>query len=370
MAERKRRPKTSPEEPALISFEAEPDDEADRELFDVPVSDLARGKTDWFWPDRLEWGTVAFIQGEKGAGKSTWLRTIAAHLTGGPSLPYMPRRRRVSTNVLWYAGEESLTARVRPGLEAVGADLSRVFASDTFGPDLQKRLQLPNDCERLERRMRHRGARVAIIDPVFSFSDGTCELEGPTEPARRFMTALARVAASVHGLIILSRNVTKDTSRGALAAGRGGGELGNAARAVLHVQRLPDQIDVYGLATAACNAAKTFRTICYRLRDNDGFPTIEARDLIDLSADDLCSGEEAALDRWQLDKAKALILKVVDGRIDSKVVKAKAEAAMIGVRTLQGAAKALGVQFKREGAREATTVYWLPPKGGWQPPRP
>jgi DNA repair protein RadA/Sms len=335
-------------------------------LADTLASQMKSEKLCWLWENRLEWGSVAIIQGSKGAGKSTWLRAIAADVTGGPPLPGKRRTKRQTGSVLWYAGEEPLASRVRPGLAAAGADLKRCYLADALG-DLSTMLQLPNDCDRLAARIRQCAAKLVVIDPLFAFADGSCDLEGPTVPARRFMRQLMQVAASTGAVLLLARNNTKSTGNGALAAGRGSGELGNAARSVLHLAPLPDQPDVYALSVAACNTGAPIPALTYRLAAKAGASVVQLLGTTELTADELTDGDDGALDRGQLELAKALIRQLVpSGKVDSKVVKSKAEAEMLNVRTLQRAAKALGIRVKREGTRDQTISYWLPPASGWK----
>lgn len=339
----------------------------DVDLVDTPATDIKHVKTTWLWPDRLEWGTVGIIQGGKGAGKSTWLRALAADVTGGPRIPGTRGKKRVAGSVLWYAGEESLSTKVAPGLKSAGAVLSRCFLADCMADDTSLQLQLPTDCERLAKRISDRKAALVIVDPIFNFSDGTCDLDGPTVPARQFMKALAKVAAGTGAIILFSRNLIKSRQCEALAAGRGGGEMGNAARCVLHLQRLPDDPSTCALSVAACNAGRPVPTLTYQLVDGEyDQPAIKMTGQSIITADELVSGEEGELERCMLDRAKALIRSLVpSGKLDSRVVKGKAENAMISVRTLQSAAKQLGVRMTREGSRESTTTYWSPPAKGW-----
>lgn len=366
MAARNRQAKAPAEQPRIVPFEDEDAGMPPRDLHDVPAQDLRPRATDWLVPDRLEWGTIALLQGSKGSGKSTWLRAIAAHVTGGPRLAIVGGRRKLLGSVLWYAGEEGLETRVRPGLEAAGANLARVYCADALQTERQDRLALPADCERLTRRIRQRCAVLVVLDPLFAFSDGSCDLEGPSEPARHWMTELGRVATATGALVILSRNLTKDTSRGALAAGRGSGEIAHFARSVLHAQEIPGEPGRYALAVASCNAGRPCPAIVYELEDRAGVPVVRGRGETQATADDLAAGVQGEQERYLVELAKALIRRLLpEGRTDSKVVRAKAEAAMIGTRTLQTAARQLGVRYEREGSRESTVCYWLPPRGGW-----
>ncbi len=99
----------------------QPETSCTTELRDECAAKMKPAPLHWFWKDRMEWGTVVMFQGAKCAGKSTWLRTLAAHVSGGPQIPGVERTKKDIGGVLWYAGEELLKPRVLPALMACGA---------------------------------------------------------------------------------------------------------------------------------------------------------------------------------------------------------------------------------------------------------
>ena len=119
----------------------------------------------WLWTNWLEFATVTIFQGEKGSGKSTWMRAVAADITGGPRLPGMPTKRRVAGHVLWFAGEEDVDERVEPCLEAAGADLDLCHLWDDKGEESET-LRLPGDADRLIQTITDTGAVMVVIDPL------------------------------------------------------------------------------------------------------------------------------------------------------------------------------------------------------------
>jgi len=351
-------------------FDAPPADEPGGpiDLGDRPASEIRTERLSWLWEYRLQHGTVAIIQGGKGCGKSTWLRALAAAVTGGPAVP-PGGRRRVTGNVLWYAGEESAEKTIRPGLAAAGADLARVFIGEQFSDDPALELRLPADADRLEKRILVRSASLVVLDPLFSFVDASCDLEGPTMPARRYMRAVAAVAKRTGAVILLSRNLTKDKSRGAIASGRGSAEIGNQARSILHIDQVPSNPGVYGLAVAACNDGRKVSTILYRIEEEGGSAVIRPCGDSEIDADQLAAGDEGLIEAKAIDRAKALVRHMIPtGKVNSDTLRKRAEEALISVRTLQKALNLLGCVNIREGSREDTVSFWSPPPGGWKAP--
>jgi AAA domain-containing protein len=354
--------KPPPVRPAIF----EPDDQEGEGLFGELAADCKDEKTEWLWLNRLPRYTVSIIQGEKGAGKSSWLRRIAAAVSGGPALPGERKSKASVGWVLWYAGEEPRYARVHPGLRAAGADMNRIITADATR-DEARTLALPNDCSRLAAAIRRVKAKLVVIDPLFSFLDGTIDLIGDGIGARRYILRLIAVAQQTRCTILLSRNHAKACGQNAIDSGRGNGELGNTARSVLDLRELPNEPKVYGLSVAGLNDGPPAPTLTYRIKTEGPASIIELIGQSDLTADELASGDDGALDRSLLDAAKALIRTMIpSGRLDSKIVKAKAEAAMISTRTLQDAFKKMGGRRDQQGTRESMVVYWMPPKGGWK----
>jgi AAA domain-containing protein len=322
--------------------------------------------TKWLWKDRIESGQVTILQGEKGSGKSTWLRRIAAYVCGVAALPSQPKLRKPLGSVLWYAAEEPVGSRVRPGLEAVGIPPGMVKAQDGIRCKPSERLQLPHDCDRLARLVDSRKAALVVIDPLFSFVAPGIDLVQLPQVARDYMFALAQVCAKTGTTIVLSRNLTKSRIGSAVDAGRGNAEIGNCARSVLHTSSMPAS-DNYALAIAHCNAGAKAPTITYTLSKKGQPGLIHVLGENDTTADDLVAGIEGDTDRYLRRQASDLIQSLVPKEgIESRVIRAKAEEAMISIRTLQMAARALGVICKRSGSRESTVSQWFPPEGGWR----
>ena len=360
MAKRKTTDGKQDQQPAAAAQGEQPDDD----LFVIAAKDVKPKAVEWLWEGRLEKGTTAFIQGGKAAGKSTWLRAIAAYVTGGPLLPGMKGRKKAVGDVLYFAGEQSLESIVIPGLKAAGADMARVHCSDRQNGG-QNQLRLTRDCDKLDRLIRKLNVALVIIDPIFCFLDSFANLEGPTTPIRDFMGEVSDVAARTNAVILMARNITKGPHRSALDSGRGGGELGNAARSVLHVDELPNPGN-YALAVVHANASALVPAIGYQFQSKGGSVIPDVKGWLSITADELAGGEDAELERTLLDHAKAIIKQMLkDGEVNSKSVKAIGEGCLISSRTMMRAAKELGVERRRSGSRDATQEFWTKPRGGW-----
>ena len=170
-------------------------------LVSAPPQKGRKTRVKWLWTNWLEFATVTIFQGEKGSGKSTWMRAVAADITGGPRLPGMPAKRRVAGHVLWFAGEEDVDERVEPCLEAAGADLDLCHLWDDKGEESET-LRLPGDADRLIQTITDTGAVMVVIDPLLGFVSQTADVEGGSVAARSFMRQVRRIAHLTRAIIL------------------------------------------------------------------------------------------------------------------------------------------------------------------------
>lgn len=333
-----------------------------QDLWDQPACLFQSTKISFLWGGRIQRNACNMLQGGKACGKSTWIRAIAAHVTGGPALPGEKSRKKTPGKVLYYVGEENLTGWVIPGLDAAGANLELVSCADRFSRGPETRLRMPQDADRLISRVKAVGAELVILDPLFTFLSGDVQLDKSDEDCHRYMDELDRVCMEADTTFLVTTNITKGDKGDALNCGRGRTVLRDRSRAVLYVSKATEG-DYFGLAVAAVNCGAVAPTLAYRIEPHKSANRIAYMSESKLSADDLAGGEDSDLKRRQLEAAKKLIRSMLPtGRIDSRQIKQKAEDAMISTRTLQLAARELGVRAKPEGSRERTVSYWIAPE--------
>src|ERR1700757_981542 len=95
----------------------------------VELRRLSRWSTQpvaWLWPGRLALGKLAILDGDPGLGKSLLALVLCARLTTGRPFPD-DRPGPGPANVLILSAEDGDQDTLRPRLQALGADLGRVF---------------------------------------------------------------------------------------------------------------------------------------------------------------------------------------------------------------------------------------------------
>src|SRR6059058_1055070 len=91
-----------------------------------PFSEVAARPVSWLWPGRLPLGKLAILDGDPGLGKSLVALDLCARLSTGQPMPDGSSGAGPAS-ALVLNGEDDDEDTIRPRLEALGADLGRVF---------------------------------------------------------------------------------------------------------------------------------------------------------------------------------------------------------------------------------------------------
>src|SRR5881397_1459802 len=112
------------------------------------MSQLAARSVAWLWPERLALGKLSILDGDPGLGKSLLALDLCARLSTDRPFPDGSPGPGVANSVV-LNGEDGAADTIGPRLEALGADLARVFVLD-HDDDLSAPLRLPTETAALE----------------------------------------------------------------------------------------------------------------------------------------------------------------------------------------------------------------------------
>lgn len=203
------------------------------------LADVKAEKVDWLWPSWIPLGKVTIVDGDPGLGKSTLLLDLAARVTKGGALP--DGSTAPCAAVVLLTAEDGLADTVRPRLDNMGADMTRVVAlTGVAGKGgAFDCVTLPLHLPALKAAIDYAGACLVIVDPFTAYLDGQVNSRIDHD-VRRAIAPLARLAEEMCVAIILVRHLNK--TAGGPAIYRGGGSIGliGAARAGLLVAQDPD----------------------------------------------------------------------------------------------------------------------------------
>jgi RecA-family ATPase len=216
---------------------------------------------DWLWPGRLAFGKLAILDGDPGLGKSLVTLDLCARLSTGQPFPDGSSCPDPGNAIVLNA-EDGAEDTVRPRLQALGADLARVFVLHSENADAGGLLRLPSQLAILDDAMMRTRARLLVIDPVVTFFDSSVQT-GSDASVRSALAPLARHAAKHGCAVLLVRHLNK-SGRGP-SAYRGGGSIGllGACRSGWLVARNPKVPEQCVFAQVKNNLATAQPSLAY-----------------------------------------------------------------------------------------------------------
>lgn len=349
----------------------------------VTLCNVKPESVSWLWPGRVPFGKLTVLDGDPGLGKSMVTLDIAARLTSGRPFPDGAGCELAS--VVLLSAEDGLADTIRPRLDAVDADSSRVVAVPVVvvpgGAEI-----LPNIAAHLpqiEEALRKVSARLLVVDPLMAYLGREIN-SYRDQDVRGVLAPLAVLAERTEAAVLLVRHLRKGSrADGALYAGGGSIGIAGAARSVLLVAKDPDDEGRRILAAVKSNLCRTPPSLAYRIEeDREGRPRVAwESDSVEITADRLlAAAAEGAEDRTAREEVAERLREILSGG----PVPEKEVCAELGVgrgvseRTYRRARQALGVVSAKAGFGAGWSLR-LPedchdgPKTangkGWQPSR-
>jgi len=320
-------------------FDPSTNSELQRLLQTVRMADVAPEAVEWLWKPYIPLGKMTLLEGDPGIGKSWATAALACAVSLGRGLPGDMGSSEAG-NVLMLSAEDGLADTLRPRLDAVGADVSRVFAvSEPLTFDEAGML-------RFEEAIADRKPTLVTVDPLFAFTGGKVDIHRANE-CRTVMARLAAIAERHRCAIIAVRHLGKSRGMGhALNAGIGSIDLVAAARSVLLAGKDPDDETIRAITQIKSNLAPTGPAIGYALRGGEFFWTGES----DLTPERILSYAPGESERPALDEAVEFFRDALGaGEREISEIRTEAKQAGISESTLRRARERLGIKTRREG---------------------
>ena len=305
----------------------------------IQMSDVQAEAVKWLWSKYIPLGKITIVQGDPGEGKTTFVLAVISSLTRGEPLPECGDAE-APMNVIYQTAEDGLADTIKPRLEAMGADCSRVFVID------ESRKELSMLDERLEKAVHETGARLVVLDPLQAYLGSDVDMHRANE-VRPIMKRVAAMAEQNNCAVILVGHMNKAQGLKAGYRGLGSIDFRAAARSVLLVGRTKDDPSVRIMAQDKNSLAPEGRSMSFELGE-DGFRWLGC---IDATVDDvLCGTARAETKTAQMEDALRELLED-SGGLPSDELMAYAEAHGISERTLKIAKRNLGVVSERRGGK-------------------
>ena len=251
----------------------------------IRLADVEPETVEWLWWPYIPLGKLTIIEGDPGLGKSWLTMALTTFVSAKQRLP--GQEVKVGGNVLVLSAEDGLGDTIRPRLDTLGADSSKVYAiaeSVTFDED---------GTEDLDQLMTDLAPKLVICDPLVAYMGGQVDLHKANE-TRAVMARLARLAEKHHCAVVGIRHLTKGSRDKSIYRGIGSIDITAAARSVMLVGRNPDDPDEGRvLCHIKCNLAPLGRAQAYRLDKNNPKP-FRFEGPVDFTAEDVFKAEATA----------------------------------------------------------------------------
>ena len=307
----------------------------------ITLRDVETENIKFLWYPYIAYGKITTVQGDPGDGKTTTMLAIAAAVTRGDNIAEGGGNAILApSDVIFQTAEDGLADTIKPRLEQLGADCSRVHIID----EEDKTLSLTD--ERIEAAILRTGAKLFILDPLQAYMGGA-DMNG-TGGVRPLMKRLAAVAESTGAAIVLIGHLNKNGGSKSVYRGLGSIDIPAAARSVLTVGRLVN-VDEHMRAfiQTKSNLAPTGKPQAFGLDPVGGFCWLGD---CDVTIEELLDGKKTEKGAGQLELAKAYIMGLLaHGDVLSDVVFAKGEKAGFSEATMKRAKAELGIKSEKRG---------------------
>lgn len=325
----------------------------------VRLADVKPEAVTWIWPGRLAVGKVTLIVGDPGLGKSWITLDVAARVSSGRPWPdgvVAP----TPADVIILSAEDGLADTIRPRLDALGADVTRVhYLAALRCGESERSIQLA-DVGALEAAIRQTGARVVTIDPVSAYVGGT-DSHRDAE-VRGLMAPLGALAERTGVAVVGVMHLAKASQQRAIYRAVGSIAFAAAARVVLAVAADPDRDDRRILAPVKSNLSRPPAALAYVLADDR--LTWQAG-AVEVDVESLLSGPAAPRERAEQSDAEAVLRELLEDvdawPMDAKQAIEAGAAHGIHERTLRRTARTLGIRMTRAGFGRGGRWVWHRP---------
>lgn len=312
----------------------------------VRLADVQPEEITWLWPGRIARGKLTLFVGDPGIGKSMLTMDLAARISRAATFP--DGSQSPSGSVLILTAEDGLADTVRPRLDAMEGDPSRVFVLTgvrTLGDPAPGYFQLTTDLSHLEHAITEHSAVLVVIDPLSAYlgdKDSYKDAE-----VRRVLGPLAMMAERTGVAVVGIMHLNKNEQRKALYRALNSIAFVAAARAVFAVAEDPDTEGRVLFLPLKMNIASKPPGLAYRL---DGPRIAWDTEPVTADAESALRGADLPEERAERVQAVEVLRELLQaGSMKAEAVKKEASVAGISERTLYRAKATLRVKAHRVG---------------------
>ena len=313
----------------------------------VQLSTVKPEKVEFLWKPYFPLGKLTLIDGDPGLGKSWLTLAISTSISKGNGLPNVPRFE--PANVLLLSAEDGLEDTIKPRLESLEADCTKIFAAkEVFTLD-QRGLDL------IEGEIIKYSPKAVFIDPIVAYFGAEVDLHRANE-TRAIMAQLAEVADRNHCAIVGVRHLTKGGRNKPIYRGLGSIDLTAACRSVVLIGADPHNDFNRAMIHIKSNLAPLGKTIGFKIDKGKFFWTGDSN----LTANQILAPENEEDSSAFAEAVDFLKEMLSNGRVSHKDVIKQAKENGISEVTLRRAKKDLNIKSEKEKFAGGKW-YWILP---------
>ena len=213
----------------------------------VCLSDVVSKPVDWLWYKRIALGKISLLSGDPGLGKSLITLDLASRITTGSNWP-VDNSPCKKGSVIFLSAEDEVDDTIKPRLEIIGADVSKIFAITSVkeinkeNEIIDRSVSLKTDINRIEEIIKIiPDCRMIVIDPITAYMEGTDSYKNAE--VRTFLAPIKSLAEKTGVAVLLVSHLNKSTGQSAVNRISGSGALPALCRAVYNVTKDEDDED-------------------------------------------------------------------------------------------------------------------------------
>jgi hypothetical protein len=328
------------------------------------LSEYLSKDVDWLWDQRVPIGKLSIVSGDPDLGKTWVVLDIIARITTARHFPDSPNPFRECQSYprrdcLWVSAEDDEDDTVKPRVELLGGDPSRVHSfqfviAPNYNPRTKKEeskeqeLDLSRHIDQIDEWLYGNPlVALVVLDPLPAFL-GKIDTHRNSE-VRATLKPLRKLAAKHRVAILGINHLNKGDINNAMYRSMGSIAFVAAARASWLVSLDPEDKERRLLTRVKCNLQEEeVGGLAFRLRPPKGLFWEEGR--VETTANEaLHSTDESKTAPARNDAKEWLTELLKDGPVPAKEVWSKAKADRICPGTLKAAKKELGVRTEKMG---------------------
>jgi putative DNA primase/helicase len=220
---------------------------------------------DWIWRGRFARGKYTLIAGEPGVGKTCLATDCSARISRGGRWP--DGTMAAPGKVLYLTAEDGIADTIRPRVDAMGGDPSKIAMLEAVRDTKGQRtsLSLVRDLDMLAAAIREVEPSLVIIDPITAYL-GQVDTHRDSE-VRSVLAPLIDLITERRCALGAIGHLSKDAQRAALHRPGGSIAFVAAARIVLAVAADPNDLERRLLAPIKGNICRAAAVLACRITD-------------------------------------------------------------------------------------------------------